>query len=244
MKLWLHRSFICQTFAMLRNVQQRKLRLSPFEQHGVPFPLVVAESDILPIDVPVARLQLSDQRAFGNLSATQKSIWTDIVGERGKQKRILPELLEHRAELPQVFSQKRVRLPLRHGACRIPFPRLHLMTPAHVWVVFLRVPAFKILRTANRPLKRRQAVDCRLPVRPLPTAVPCGHGADRQQRTEDSHEYTHHLGRGLKLPMGITETIPSSFTLRLLKSNSSSYELLKLSSTTTMKLCASSPSAV
>ena len=25
----------------------------------------------------------------------------------GKQKRILPELLEHRAELPQVFSQKR-----------------------------------------------------------------------------------------------------------------------------------------
>ena len=105
-------------------IQQCKLRLSPFEQHGVPFPLVVAESDILPIDVPVARLQLSDQRAFGNLSATQKSIWTDIVGERGKQKRILPELLEHRAELPQVFSQKRVRLPLRHGACRIPFPRL------------------------------------------------------------------------------------------------------------------------
>ena len=145
MKLRLHRSFICQAFAMLRNVQQRKLRLSPFEQHGVPFPLVVAESDILPIDVPVARLQLSDQRAFGNLSATQKSIWTDIVGERGKQKRILPELLEHRAELPQVFSQKRVRLPLRHGACRIPFPRLHLMTPAHVWVVFLRVPAFEVM---------------------------------------------------------------------------------------------------
>ena len=91
MKLRLHRIFICQAFAMLRNVQQRKLRLSPFEQHGVPFPLVVAESDILPIDVPVARLQLSDQRAFGNLSATQKSIWTDIVGERGKQKLSKPK---------------------------------------------------------------------------------------------------------------------------------------------------------
>ena len=60
MKLRLHRSFICQTFAMLRNVQQRKLRLSPFEQHGVPFPLIVTESDILPVDVPVTRLQLSD----------------------------------------------------------------------------------------------------------------------------------------------------------------------------------------
>ena len=130
-------------------IQQCKLRLSPFEQHGVPFPLVVAESDILPIDVPVARLQLSDQRAFGNLSATQKSIWTDIVGERGKQKRILPELLEHRAELPQVFSQKRVRLPLRHGACRIPFPRLQPMSISYIRVMFFRMPALKILRASH-----------------------------------------------------------------------------------------------
>ena len=197
MKLRLHRSFICQAFAMLRNVQQCKLRLSPFEQHGVPFPLVVAESDIFPVNVPVASLQLSDQFAFGYLPAPQKPVWTDIVGERGKEQTVTPELAEHGAELPQVFPQKRVRLSLRHGACRIPFPRLQPVTPAHVWMVFLRVPALKILRTANRPLERRQAVDCRLPVRPLLTAVPCGHGADCQQRTEDSHEYTHHLGRGL-----------------------------------------------
>ena len=204
MKLWLHRSFICQTFAMLRNVQQRKLRLSPFEQHGVPFTLVVAESDILPVNVPVARLQFSDQRAFRYLSAPQKPVWTDIVGECGKEQTVTPELAEYGAELTQVFPQECVRLSFRHGACRIAFARLHTVTPAHVWVVFLRVPAFKILRTANRPLKRRQAVDCRLPVRPLLTAVPCGHGADRQKRTEDSHECTHHLGRGLKLPMGMT----------------------------------------
>ena len=87
------------------------------------FTLVVAESDILPIDVPIACLHLSDQRAFGYLSASQQTVRTDIVGERGKQERILPELPEHRAELPQVFPQKRVRLPLRHGACRIPFAR-------------------------------------------------------------------------------------------------------------------------
>jgi len=186
---------ICQFH--LRNVQQCKLRLSPFEQHGVPFPLVVAESDIFAVNVPVARLQFSDQRAFGYLPAPQKPVRTDIVGERGKEQTVTPELAEHGAELPQVFTQERVRLPLRHGACRIPFPRLHLMTPAHVWVVFLRVPALKILRTPNRPLERRQAVDCRLPVRPLLTAVPCGHGADRQKRTEDSHEHTHHLGRAL-----------------------------------------------
>ena len=197
MKLRLHRIFICQAFAMLRNVQQCKLRLSPFEQHGVPFTLVVAESDIFPVNVPVARLQFSDQRAFGYLPAPQKPVWTDIVGERGKEQTVTPELAEHGAELPQVFPQKRVRLSLRHGACRIPFPRLQPVSIPHIRVMFFRVPAFKILRTPNCPLERRQAVDCRLPVRPLLTAVPCGHGADCQQRTEDSHEYTHHLGRGL-----------------------------------------------
>ena len=91
MKLRLHRSFICQAFAMLRNVQQRKLRLSPFEQHGVPFPLVVAESDIFPVNVPVARLQFSDQCAFGYLPAPQKPVWTDIVGERGKEQLSKPQ---------------------------------------------------------------------------------------------------------------------------------------------------------
>ena len=186
------------------DIKQRKFRLSPFEQHGVPFTLVVAESDIFPVNVPVARLQFSDQCAFGYLPVPQKPVWTDIVGERGKEQTVTPELAEHGAELTQVFPQERVRLPLRHGACRIPFPRLHLMPPAHIWVVLFRVPALKIFRAAHSPLEKWQSVDCHLPVRPLLTAVPCGHGADRQQRTEDSHEYTHHLGRGLKLPIGMT----------------------------------------
>lgn len=42
--------------SFLRNIQQRKLRLSAFEQHGVAFSLVVAEGDILAVDVPVASL--------------------------------------------------------------------------------------------------------------------------------------------------------------------------------------------
>ena len=222
MKLWLHRSFICQTFAMLRNVQQRKLRLSPFEQHGVPFPLVVAESDIFPVNVPVARLQFSDQRAFGYLPAPQKPVWTDIVGERGKEQTVTPELTEHGAELTQVFPQECVRLPLRHGACRIPFPRLQPMSISYIRVMFFRMPALKILRASHRPLKWWQPVDSRLPVRSLMASVPCGHGTDRQKRTEDSHEYTHHRVKGLKFPMGTTVITPSSFTFRLLKSNSNS----------------------
>ncbi len=106
---------------LLRNVQQRKFRLPPFEQHGVPFTLVVAESNILPINVPVARFQFSDQRAFGVSVATQKFRRTDIESQRAKQNRICTEPAEHGDKLPQVFAQERVRLPLRHGACRIPF---------------------------------------------------------------------------------------------------------------------------
>ena len=72
------------------------------------FTLVVTESDILAVNVPVTSLQLSDQLAFGYLPAPQKTVWTDIVGERGKEQTILPELPEHCAEFPQVFPQKRV----------------------------------------------------------------------------------------------------------------------------------------
>ena len=186
------------------------------------FTLVVAESDILPIDVPVASLQLSDQLAFGYLSAPQQTVWTDIVGKRGKEQTIFPELPEHRAELPQVFPQKRVRLPLRHGTCRIPFARLQPMSIPYIRVMFFRVPAFKILRASHRPLKWWQPVDCRLPLRSLLTADLRGRRTDRKKRTEDCHEYTHHRVSDLKLPMGITETNPSSCTFRLLKSNSNS----------------------
>lgn len=84
----------------LRYIQQLELRFPAFEQHLVPFPLVVAESDILPINVSVTRLQLPDQRAFGYLSASQESVRTDIVCKRGKEQAILPELPEHCAELP------------------------------------------------------------------------------------------------------------------------------------------------
>ena len=143
---------------LLWHIQQCKLRLSPFEQHGVAFSLVVTEGDILTVDVSVASLQLLYQGAFRDCLATQKPVWTHVVGKR---------------ELPQVFPQKHVRLPLRHGACRIPFSRQNSMTPAHVWVVFFRMPAFKIFRAAYRPLEKWQPVDCRLPVRSLLAADPC-----------------------------------------------------------------------
>lgn len=91
------------------------------------------------------------------------------------------------------------------------------MPISHIRVMFFRVPAFKVFRASHRPLKWWQPVDSRLSVRSLMAAVPCGHGTDCQKRTEDSHEYTHHRVRDLKLPIGTTEIAPSSFTFRLLK---------------------------
>ena len=66
------------------DIQQCKLRLSPFEQHGVAFSFVVAEGYILPVDVPVASLQLLYQGAFRDCLATQKPVWTHVVSKRGK----------------------------------------------------------------------------------------------------------------------------------------------------------------
>ena len=148
----------------LQNIQQLKLRLPPFKQHCVPFPLVVAEGDILPIDVPVACRQLSDQRAFGYLAATQKPVWTDIVGKRGKEQTVFSELPEHRTEFPQVFPKQRLRIPFGHRACRELFSRQKLVPIAHIRVVFFRVPALKVFCAAQRPLEKRQAEDCRLPL--------------------------------------------------------------------------------
>jgi len=57
--------------ADLWNVQQCKFRFSSFQQHGVPFPLIVAETDILPINVPVTHFQLLEQLTFGIMFAAQ-----------------------------------------------------------------------------------------------------------------------------------------------------------------------------
>lgn len=91
MKLAASSEFLSSDTYSLWYIQQRKLSLPSFEQHGVAFPLIVTESDILPIDIPVASLQLSDQLAFGYLPVPQQTVWTDIVGKRGKKQLSKPK---------------------------------------------------------------------------------------------------------------------------------------------------------
>ena len=70
MKLAASSEFLSSDTYSLWYIQQRKLSLPSFEQHGVAFPLVAAESDILTVDVPVASLQLLNQGAFRDCLAT------------------------------------------------------------------------------------------------------------------------------------------------------------------------------
>lgn len=84
-------------------IQQLKLRLSPFKQHGVPFTFIMTESNILMVNVPVASLQLFYQPAFGVSPVPQELRRTDIESQRAKQHAVTSKITEYADELPQVF---------------------------------------------------------------------------------------------------------------------------------------------
>ena len=143
---------------------------------------------------------------LGYLPTPKRRYEVYIVGKRGKEQTIFPELSEHCTELPQVFPQECVRRRFVMMLANT-FRLAATDVIPYIRVMFLRVPVFNILCASHRPLERWQSVDSWMPVRSLMTAVPCGHGTDRQKRTEDSYEYMHHCVRGLKLPMGTTEIL-------------------------------------
>ena len=60
MKLAASSEFLSSDTYSLWYIQQRKLSLPSFEQHGVAFSFVVAEGYILTVDVPVTSFQLLD----------------------------------------------------------------------------------------------------------------------------------------------------------------------------------------
>ena len=66
----------------------------------MPFSLIVAETYILPINVPVARFQLLDQLALGIMPAAQQLRRSDIESQRTKKQAVSSEPAEHGAELP------------------------------------------------------------------------------------------------------------------------------------------------
>ena len=73
------------------------------------------------VNVPVASLQFFYQPAFGVSPVPQELRRTDIESQRAKQHAVTSKISEYADELPQVFSQECVRLPFRHGACRVAF---------------------------------------------------------------------------------------------------------------------------
>ena len=110
---------------LLWHIQQCKLRLSPFEQHGVAFSLVVTEGDILTVDVSVASLQLLYQGAFRDCLATQKPVWTHVVGKRGKDRLSFPNC----RNIVQNFRKSFRRST---SACRFVMVRAEYLSPGKI----------------------------------------------------------------------------------------------------------------
>ena len=154
---------ICQ---LLRLIQQCKLRLSPFEQHGMAFTLVVAESDILPINIPVASLQFPYQRAFGYLFAPQQPIRTDIVASVARSRLSFPNCRNIAQNFRSLSAKVR---PPAASSWYVPNIFLPVATDVHTLHTDgdAQSASLKVFRAPHRPLERWQPVDSCLPVRPF-----------------------------------------------------------------------------
>lgn len=140
---------------MLRKKEQGKLHLSAFDQSIQDLALVSAERDILPIEVPVSSLYLSQQLTLLVLAITQQTPYTHVIGKQGQQQGILAISLEMFKAFPKVGTEQRVRLPFRH-IYREMLTRLQLMTIPDVWIMFPAVQSLKVFHDGHGTLKRRQ----------------------------------------------------------------------------------------
>ena len=107
------------------------------------------------VEIPVSRLYLSQQSAFGMLAIAKQSPHAHIVGKQGQQQRILAISLEVFKAFPKVSTEQRVRLPFRH-VCREVLTRLQLMTIADIRIAILAVQSLKVFHDGHGTLKRRQ----------------------------------------------------------------------------------------
>ena len=114
-------------FVKLGYIKQGKLHLSAFDKTSENFALVSAERDKFMVEIPVARLYLPQQLAFGVFTISQQPARSDIVGKDSKQQGILAIVLEHHQTLHQVCPKQGIRLPFRHRR-RKAFSLLQLMT--------------------------------------------------------------------------------------------------------------------
>ena len=97
---------------LLRDEEQCKFGLAAFQQAGVTSALVAAVADVFLIDVAVAALQFPYKGAFRYLPGTQKTVFTDIIGEDCQEQRVFPEPAESMASLYKVGSKQRISLHL------------------------------------------------------------------------------------------------------------------------------------
>lgn len=90
------------------------------------------------VEIPVARLYLPQQLAFGVFTISQQPARSNVVGQNGKQQGIPLVVLEHHQTLHQVSPKQRVRLPFRHR-CREPLSGQKPMSVTYIGIILLRM---------------------------------------------------------------------------------------------------------
>ena len=111
------------------------------------------------VEIPVARLYLSQQSALGMFAVSEQPARPDIVGQDGKQQGILAIVLEHHQTLHQVCPKQGIRLPFRHRR-RKAFSLLQLMTVSDIGCVLEPVQSLEVLDAEHATLKRWQREQC------------------------------------------------------------------------------------
>ena len=115
-------------------IKQSKLHFPAPDQTSQNFSLVSAKRNILPINISISSLYLSQQLTLWMLAITKQSPHTHIIGKEAEQQRILAIAFEVFKAFPKVGTEQGVRLPFCHIRCET-FSRLQLMSISNIRII-------------------------------------------------------------------------------------------------------------
>ena len=115
-------------------IKQSKLHFPAPDQTSQNFSLVSAKRNILPINISISSLYLSQQLTLGVLSITEQSPHAHVIGKEAEQQGIFAIAFEVFKAFPKVGTEQRVRLPFRH-ICRETFSWLQLMPISNIRII-------------------------------------------------------------------------------------------------------------
>ena len=143
-------------FIKSRNIKQGELYLSSFLQPFQDFSLVSAKRNILPINISISSLYLSQQLTLWVLAITEQSPHTHIIGKETEQQGILTIAFEVFKAFPKVGTEQGVCLPFRHIRREV-LSWLQLMTISYIRKILrLIMKSLKVFNNNHTTFERRQ----------------------------------------------------------------------------------------